>query len=74
MNGPVRSGVSGQSVRSIDGLADWMLVNSDVSSVKIVAKNVSSAGPAGTQYEEHEPPDVTSQIGSMARAGWIVGR
>src|SRR5207249_6883394 len=61
VNGPVRSGVSGQSVKSIDGLADWMLVNSDCSSVKIVATRVSSAAPAGTQYSEHEVPRVMSQ-------------
>jgi hypothetical protein len=74
VNGPVRSGVSGQSVKSIEGLADWMLVNSDCSSVKIVATSVSSAAPAGTQYSEHEEPRVTSQCAGMARAGCMVGR
>src|SRR6266566_2130137 len=74
VNGPVRSGVSGQSVRSIDGLADWMLVNSDCSSVKIVFTSVSSAGPAGTQNSEHEVPRVMSQLAISARAVGTVGR
>src|SRR5437773_10023776 len=59
VNGPVRSGVRGQSVKSIVGLADCMLVNSAVSSVKIVASSVSIAGPAGTQNSEHAPEEPT---------------
>src|SRR5437773_3973158 len=50
VNGPTRSGVRGQSVKSMAGLADCMLVNSACSSVKMVAVSVSSEGPAGTQY------------------------
>src|SRR5947209_7374005 len=50
VNGPVRSGVRGQSVKSMLGEEVCMLVNSLDSSVKIVAWNVSSAAPAGTQY------------------------
>ena len=37
------------SAKSIEGLADCMLVSSEPSSVKIVARRVSMAGPAGTQ-------------------------
>jgi hypothetical protein len=40
---------NGESVRSILGLADCMLLNSAVSSVKIVACKVFNAGPAGYQ-------------------------
>jgi len=50
VKGPVRSGVRGQSVRSMLGEDVCMLVNSLDSSVNIVAWNVSSAAPAGTQY------------------------
>src|SRR5213083_1097517 len=56
VNRPVRSGVSGQSVKSIAGVADWMLVNSDCSSVKITAVSVSSAAPAGIQNLAQTPP------------------
>ena len=49
VNGPIRSGVRGQSVKSMWGLADCKSVNSAVSSVKMEAVSVSSAGPPGTQ-------------------------
>src|SRR6266536_4574308 len=51
-----------------------MFVNSDCSSVKMVATSVSSAAPAGTQNSEHEVPRFMSQCAGMARAGWMVGR
>ena|SRR5437879_6531033 len=56
VNGPTRSGVRGQSVKSMTGLADCMLVNSACSSVKIVAVSVSSEGPAGTQNSAQRLP------------------
>jgi len=64
--GGIRSGVRGQSVRSMVG-AVWMLLNSAVSSVNIVARNVSIAGPAGTQLSEHGEPGVEQGAG-IARA------
>jgi hypothetical protein len=49
VNVGMRLGVSGQSVKSMLGLADCMLVNSLDSSVKIVAWKLSIEGPAGTK-------------------------
>ncbi len=57
VNGPVRSGVKGQSVKSMLGLPDCMFVNSDDSSVKMSACSVSIAGPAGIQYSEQAPDE-----------------
>ncbi len=50
VNVGTRLGVRGQSVKSMLGVADCILVNSLYSSVKIVAWKVSSEAPPGTQY------------------------
>src|SRR5207247_10110784 len=71
VNGPVRSGVRGQSVKSIVRLADCMVVNSAVSSEKIVASSVSIAGPAGTQNLEHAPEEPT--VWHVCRIAGIAG-
>jgi len=46
----IRSGVRGQSVRSMLGDADWISVNSADSSVKMWPRKVFIEGPAGTQF------------------------
>src|SRR5260370_2270142 len=74
VNGRVRSGVRGQSVMSMCGVADWMSVISAASSVKMVATRVSSAGPAGSQYSEQPPEVGISQICGSARAAGTAGR
>src|SRR5260370_18321565 len=74
VKGTVRSGVNGQSVMSMCGVADCMSVNSAASSVKMVATIVSSAAPAGTQYSEQPPEVGRSQTWGRARAAGTAGR
>jgi hypothetical protein len=46
-------GGSGESVKSIEGEGDWILLNSAIASVKMVAVRVFISGPPGIQYSEH---------------------
>lgn len=49
--------VHGESVKSIDGEADWKFVYSELESVKIISNRLFIEGPAGYQKSPEHPPE-----------------
>jgi hypothetical protein len=52
-----KAGEHGESVKSMLGVGDCRLLSSAVESVKIVARRVFIAGPAGYQNSEQAPEE-----------------
>src|SRR5207247_8537719 len=72
--GATSEGVRGVSVKSMFGEGAWMLLNSDVWSVKMFATRLSIAGPAGYLNSEQAPAAPRVRKGwRLACARWISG-